>query len=436
MDTREYWSSRLAFILVTVGSAVGLGNIWRFPYLVGVNGGGAFLIPYLLGILICGLPILMIELAGGRRFGGGVVATFGAIRHSTRWIGVMVALCSLVLLSYYLVVAGWALGYVASSITGALPSFAAFTAGYNSVLFFLLFLTVTGGVVALGVRGGIEAASRLLMPLLFLMLVGLAMYSLSLDGWGAGMQFYLAPRLSSLKDPLVWVAAFGQGFFSVGVGMGVMITYGSYLHPREAIASSTVLIVLADVLAAFVAGMVIFPIVFSFGGEPAAGPQLAFDTLPMVFQHFPRLVGATIATILYVLLSIAALTSAISLFETVLVALTEVMGISRRSGLVWLLCALTFLGLPNALSYTPLKLRLYGYAVLDAMDTITGIILLPLGVLITAIVLGWLGPTHLLEQAIKPGFVGQSCLILVRLAVPTAVLAVLMTTIIQYVWIR
>lgn len=434
MDSRVHWSSPLAFILVTVGSAVGLGNIWRFSYLVGVNGGGAFLIPYMLGIFICGLPILMLELAGGRRFGGGVIATFGAIRHSARWVGALVALWSLVLLSYYLVVAGWALGYMASSITGELPSFDTFTAGYNSVVWFLLFLGATAGVVALGVKGGIEAVSRLLMPLLFLMLLGLTIYSLFLDGWRAGMQFYLAPRLSSLTDPLVWVAAFGQVFFSVGVGMGVMITYGSYLHRHEAIASSAVFIILADVLAAFMAGMVIFPIVFSFGGEPAAGPKLAFDTLPMVFQQFPRLIRATIATALYLLLSIAALTSAISLFETILVAVTEATGISRRKGLVCLLCGLTLFGLPSALSYTPITLMLFGYPVLDIMDAMTGVVLLPLGVLITAIVLGWLAPKHLLEHEVKPGFVGRSCLILVRVAVPIAVLAVLMTTVSQFVW--
>jgi NSS family neurotransmitter:Na+ symporter len=432
MVTREHWSSRLGFVLATVGSAVGLGNIWRFPYLVGVSGGGAFLIPYLLGILLCGLPILMLELAGGRRYGGGVFATFGAVRHSARWAGGLVALWSLVLLSYYLVVAGWALGYVVSSISGELPGFGAFSAGYNSVLFFLLFLAITGGVVALGVRGGIEATSRLLMPLLFLMLLALAVYGFSLTGWSAGMRFYLAPDLASLTDPLVWVAAFGQVFFSVGVGMGVMITYGSYLRPHEAIASSAVMITLVDVLAAFVAGMVIFPIVFSFGGEPAAGPKLAFDTLPLVLQRFPGRAGAMVATALYLLLSIAALTSAVSLLETALVALIEATGTSRRSGLMWLLGALMLLGLPSALSYTPVELTLFGHRVLDVLDTMTGIVLLPLGVLTTAIVLGWLAPTHLMGREVKPGFAGQSCLLLVRFAVPIAILAVLMTTVVQH----
>jgi len=334
MVTREHWSSRLGFVLATVGSAVGLGNVWRFPYLVGVSGGGAFLIPYLLGILLCGFAHL------NARTGRGVeILGWGLrdLRRSTRWAGALVALWSPVLLSYYLVVAGWALGYVVASITGGPPSFSAFTSGYNAVLFFLLFLVVTGAVVALGVRGGIEATSRLLMPLLFLILLALAVYGFSLSGWRAGMQFYLAPRLSSLADPVVWVAAFGQVFFSVGVGMGVMITYASYLHSREAIASSAVVITVVDVLAAFIAGMVIFPIVFSYGGEPAAGPKLAFDTLPMALQQFPCLVGATTATSLYLLLSIAALTSAISLLETVLVALTEATGASRRSGLGWLL---------------------------------------------------------------------------------------------------
>jgi NSS family neurotransmitter:Na+ symporter len=253
--------------LATVGSAVGLGNIWRFPYLVGISGGGAFFIPYLVGIIMCALPILMLELAGGRRSSGGVLATFGSIRKSARWAGALVVLWSLVLLSYYLVVAGWALGYWVSSATGSLTAFATFTSGFHSVLFFLLFLAICGSVALLGVRHGIEEVSRLLMPLLFLMLVGLAVYGVSLSGWSSGMRFYLTPHPSSLADPLVCIAAVGQGFFSVGVGMGVMITYGSYLGSEEKIVSSSVLITAADVLAAFVAGLVIFPIVFSFGGN-------------------------------------------------------------------------------------------------------------------------------------------------------------------------
>jgi NSS family neurotransmitter:Na+ symporter len=263
------------------------------------------------------------------------------------------------------------------------------------------------------------------------MLVGLAVYGVSLSGWSSGMRFYLMPHLSSLADPLVWISAFGQGFFSVGVGMGVMITYGSYLGSEEKIVSSSVLITAADVLAAFVAGLVIFPIVFSFGGEPAAGPQLAFDTLPMMFRQFPGITGAAIASSFYLLLTIAALTSAVSLLETVLVALMEATGIGRRGSLALLLGILILLGLPSALSYSAVELKVAGYPVLDSLDTLTGMVLLPLGVLITAIILGWLTPMHQMVREVKPGFVGWSCLLLVRFAVPAAVVAGLITTILQ-----
>lgn len=431
MAAEERWSSRLGFMLATAGSAVGLGNIWRFPYLVGISGGGAFLIPYLVGILVCGLPIFMLELAGGRQFRGGVWATFGGIQGSARWAGALVAFWSLMLLSYYLVVAGWALGYWLSSLTGSLSAFATFTSGFNSVLFFLIFLAICGSVVLLGVRHGIEVVSRLLMPLLFLMLVGLAVYGVSLTGWSAGMRFYLTPHLSSLAAPLVWISAFGQGFFSLGVGMGVMITYGSYLGSGDNIASSSALITVADILAAFIAGLVIFPIVFSFGGEPAAGPQLAFDTLPMVFRHFLGIAGAVLATSFYLLLTIAALTSAVSLLETVLVALMEATGIGRRGGVALLLGILILLGLPSALSYSAMELKLFGSPVLDRLDSFTGMVLLPLGVLVTAIILGWLTPRHRMVQEVRPGLVGWSCLLLVRFAVPTAIVAVLITPIVQ-----
>jgi NSS family neurotransmitter:Na+ symporter len=245
------------------------------------------------------------------------------------------------------------------------------------------------------------------------------------------MQFYLAPHLSSLVDPLVWISAFGQGFFSIGVGMGVMITYGSYLGSEENIASSSVLITVADVLAAFLAGLVMFPIVFSFGGEPAAGPQLAFDTLPRVFRQFPGITAYAIATSFYLSLTIAALASAVSLLETVLVALMEATGVGRRGSLALLLGILILLGLPSALSYSAVELTLFGYPVLDHLDKLTGMLFLPLGVLTTAIILGWLTPMHRIVLEVKPGFVGWSCLLLVRFAVPAAVVAVLITTITQ-----
>lgn len=428
---QERWSSRLGFILATVGSAIGIGNFWRFPYLVGANGGGAFLIPYVLALALCGLPILMLELAGGRHFRRGVLGTFRAVRPWAGAVGAFLALWSFVLLSYYLVVVGWAFGYMVHSLGGSLPSFASFTAGYNSVFFFLAMVAVTVGIVAMGVRRGIEQANRILMPVLFLVVLGLAAYAFTLPGWRQGVAFYLFPRPSVLADPLVWAAAFGQVFFSVGVGMGVMVTYGSYLEAGEPIASSSLWIVVADTLSAFLAGLVIFPVVFSYGGEPGAGPGLAFDTLPPLFRQFPGITGEALAALFYLLLTIAGLSSAVSLLETALVGAQEGLGLPRGPLLGVLTVALVLIGLPHALSYSGVGLRLAGAPVLDILDNLTGLLVLPLGVLATAVVLGWLMEASTLEREIRPGFVGRSGVLLVRFAVLLSILGVLGATALQ-----
>lgn len=427
----ERWSSRLGFILATTGSAIGIGNFWRFPYMVGVNGGGAFFIPYILAIALCGLPILMLEIAGGRLFRGGVLGTFRAVHPKAGWAGALVAFWALVLLSYYLVVVGWAFGYMVHSVFGSLPTFRAFTTGYNSVLFFLVLAGITVGIVALGVKKGIELANRILMPLLFVMVLGLAAYSATLPGWGKALTFYLSPNPRALGDPLVWAAAFGQVFFSVGVGMGVMVTYGSYLASGEPVASSSLWVVVADTVSAFLAGLVIFPVVFSFGGEPGAGPSLAFDTLPQLFSRFPGVSGYILAGSFYLLLTIAGLSSAVSLLETALVGVHEGWGTSRSRGVVLLSLAVVLLGLPSALSYSGTSLSLAGARVLDILDNLTGLLILPLGVLATAVVLGWLVPARQMEAEVQRGFVGWSGVWLARLAVPFTIVGILGATAFQ-----
>ncbi|MFN3975139.1 MAG: sodium-dependent transporter, partial [Dehalococcoidia bacterium] len=428
---RERWSSRLGFILATIGSAIGIGNIWRFPYLIGANGGGAFLIPYLLAIALAGLPVLMLELAGGRCFRSGVLGTFRAVRPWAGCIGAFIALWALVLLSYYLVVVGWAFGYMVHSVAGSLPRFASFTAGHNSLSFFLVVSGITVGIVALGVGRGIERANRILMPLLFLILAGLAVFSATLPGWVKAMNFYLFPQPSALANPLVWAAAFGQVFFSVGVGMGVMITYGAYVESKESIPSSSLWVVVADTLSALVAGLVIFPVVFSFGGEPGAGPGLAFDTLPQLFRQFSGATRYALGALFYCLVTIAGLSSAVSLLETALVGAQETWKVSRGRGVALLWVALLLLGLPSVLSYSGTSLSVGGARVLDILDNLTGLLVLPLGVLATAIVLGWLVPARKMEREIQTGFVGWSCIRLARFAVPASILGVMGATFLQ-----
>lgn len=385
------FGSKAGFILATAGSAVGLGNIWRFPFVVGENGGGVFLLPYLISVTAIGIPIMVVEMAAGRGSGKGIVGTFAAFSKRAKWLGLLVALGSLVLLSYYLVVTGWSLGYLAFGLAGRHPGFDDFTEGANSILFFLASAGITTLIVSLGVRGGIEALSKILMPGLLLLVVGLAIYGLTLPGRDEALKFYLTPDPSALANPTVWIRALGQAFFSLGVGMGVLTTYGAYISRGTNLVKSSAVVVAIDIVIAFLAGFVIFPIAFTFGSEPGSGPQLAFDTLPRAFESLGPAVGYIVAVLFYLALLVAALTSAVSLLETVAVGLRDVRGISRRVSLGIVLALLLMLGMPSALSYSGLGLEVAGRRVFDVVDTAVGTFGLPIGVFITGVTLSWLG---------------------------------------------
>ncbi len=279
---REKWSSSTGFILASIGSAVGIGNIWRFPYIVGENGGGAFLIPYFIAVFLFGMPLMMLEFAMGRHFQTSVVPTFSTIGKRFRLAGFFIVLGMGMILSYYLVITGWVLAYSLFFISGISVPFSAFTASYYPLLFFLISGGITFFVVMAGVRHGIERLAKLLIPLLFALLLLLLAFSISLPGAVQGIGFYLTPDFERLSDPLVWTAAFGQAFFSLSVGFGILLTYGSYMRD-EKIAKSAGIITVSDLLVAILAGIMIFPLVFSFGLDPAAGVQLAFVALPLIF---------------------------------------------------------------------------------------------------------------------------------------------------------
>jgi len=305
---REQWSSTLGFILASIGSAVGIGNIWRFPYIVGANGGGAFLVPYLISVLLFGLPLMVLELAIGRSTETSVVSAFRSIRKRFSVAGlVIVAIVSLIL-GYYLVITSWVLAYALFFALGRPVEFGAFTDSYLPLVFFLLsglavFLTVRSGV-----REGIEKASRYLVPVLVVILL-LVTFSLTEPGAVEGVGFYLSPDYSRLTYPAVWIAAFGQAFFSLSVGMGILLTFGSYLG-REAIFRNAFIIAVADMLIAILAGLVIFPLVFTADLDPAAGVNLAFITLSSAFTEIRY--GMLLGALFFLMLFAAALTSAVS----------------------------------------------------------------------------------------------------------------------------
>ncbi len=368
---REKWSSSIGFILASIGSAVGIGNIWRFPYMVGENGGGAFLIPYLIAVFLFGLPLMMLEFTLGRHFKTSVVPAFSTIGKKFKLAGFFLVFIMGMILSYYLVITGWVLAYSLFFITGNPIPFSQFTGSYYPLLFFLTSAVTTFFVVRAGVRQGIEKLSKFLIPLLFAMLLLLVIFAISLPGAAKGIEFYLTPDFGKLADPFVWTAAFGQAFFSLGVGTGIMLTYGSYMRD-ENIVKSAGIITVSDLLVAILGGFVVFPIVFSFGLDPAAGVQLAFVTLPPVFQEMSF--GFLLGAIFFLLLFFAALTSAVSMLEVPVATLIDSYGFERKKATLLVSMVIFLVGLPSALSYTPLKLALFGTPLLDIKDFAFGTI--------------------------------------------------------------
>ncbi len=437
--SREQWRSHGGFLLAALGSAVGLGNVWRFSYVAGEHGGGAFLLVYLLVVLLVGVPLLLGEFALGRRMQSESATAVARLLPSSRWrhAGLIGVIAAGLILAYYAVIAGWVLRYAALYLTGQSQPLA--TAGFaqsfashvahpsQPLLWQLLGLALTALIIARGVERGIERASIALMPLLALLLLGLAAHSATLPGFGQGLRFLLQPDWTALSQPRVYLAALGQAFFSIGLAMGVMVTFGSYQPAHRPLPGAALTIALGDTLFALTAGLVIFPAVFSFGRDPAQGPGLAFVVLPELFAQMPA--GALLGAAFFLLLSIAALTSMVSLLEVVVAYALQRWGWSRPQA-AWRLAGLLFaLGVPASLGMGPWgEVSLWGgRGILDAMDFIAVDLLLPANGILLAVLLGWVWPRHEALQAAdlhgRPlGAIWHGCL---RYLVPVLVLAVL-----------
>lgn len=383
----DRWSSRLGFLLATVGAAVGLGNIWRFSAVVGTNGGGAYLVPYLVAALCCAVPMLVLELVVGRTFRTDVVSAFRAVAPAYATLGWFVVGGVLLVLSYYLVLTGWVLGFLVAWLAGPRPTFAAFVAGWLPVGYFVVVAAVAGGVVSLGVRDGIERLSTAVMPTVFLLLLALAAYGVTFDGWGRAVVFLFTPDFAVLDDPGLWSAAFGQVFFSLSVGQGIMLTYGSYLDEATPLVRSSLLVAAVDVAGALLAGLVIFPFVFSFGLEPTLGTELAFSTLPAAFATMPF--GRAVAVAFFGLLFLAALSSSVALLEVGVAAASNTTRLSRARATRYLTAGVFLLGVPSALSYSPVRLAVAGVPVLDLVDASVGTYALPVSALLIVFAFVW-----------------------------------------------
>jgi NSS family neurotransmitter:Na+ symporter len=384
-EKRPEWS-RIGFILAGIGSAVGIGNIWRFPYIVGISGGGAFLIPYLVAVVLFGMPLMMLEFAAGRKFRGSVITTLRAINSRLAHIGILPVAINIFILSYYLVITSWTLAFFLFSLSGYI-SFNEFVAQPYVVVLFLTVCVIVGLIVMLGIKRGIERTCKYLMPLLFLFLLVLVAKALSLPNALEGVAYYLTPHPEALMDSRIWLLAFGQAFFSLSVGFGILLTYGSYLRRDADIPKAVFAISLADTLIALIAGFIIFPLVFAFSFDPAAGPTLVFQILPQVFNTMPF--GTVFGAMFFLLLFISAVTSAISMMEVGVASLIDEFSLTRRKAALILLAILIGAGMPSALSYTAFGFRVAGKPFLSMMDMVFGSLLTPLVAALLCISLAW-----------------------------------------------
>jgi NSS family neurotransmitter:Na+ symporter len=357
--SRSGFSSRIGFVAAAAGSAVGLGNIWKFPYETGENGGAAFLLIYLVCIFLIGFPLMVGEIAVGRNTQANPYGAYKKLGgRGWAWVGLWGVLCGVMILSFYNVVAGWAFSYFIQTSFGGLlekGNFGSYfgdfigNVGIELVVFSFLFMVATAFIVAKGVQQGIEAASKILMPTLFLILLGLIVYALTLNGAGKGVSFYLIPDFSKISLGTVY-SAMGQAFFSLSLGMGALITYGSYISKKENIVSAAGVVTIADSMVAFLAGLLIFPLVFSQGMEPGAGPGLVFVSLPGIFQSMGPILGRVIGGGFFLLLCVAALTSTVSLLEVPVAYLVDEKKMSRRTAVIVMAAIIFVLGVPSMYS--------------------------------------------------------------------------------------
>jgi len=406
------WSSRWAFILAATGSAVGLGNIWKFPYMAGQNGGGAFVLIYLLCILLVGLPIMMAEVMLGRRGRQSPINTMDTLAEevgaSRRWtlLGWGGMLAGFIILSFYSVIAGWTLAYIPRAAAGVFDGvdaegIGAIFGGLISdperlLAWHTIFMAMTIAVTARGVQSGLEKAVRILMPALFILLLIMVGYAMSTDSFQRGLEFMFYPDFSKITGSGV-LAAMGQAFFSLSLGMGAIMVYGSYLPSKASIAQTTFVIAMADTAVAILAGVAIFPIVFAYGLEPSAGPGLIFQALPLAFGHIPG--GDLFATLFFVLLFFAAWTSAISLVEPAVAWLVENHGLSRVMAAAWVGIATWGLGMFTVFSFNILSEPvLFGKTFFDLLDYLTSNIMLPLGGLLISLFAGYFLPRAASEE--------------------------------------
>ena len=396
---RDSFGSRFGVIAAAAGSAIGLGNIWKFPYITGIYGGAAFIIVYLICIVAIGFTVMLSEFLIGRKAQANAIGSFKKEAPGTPWFltGWMGVAAAFMILAFYGVVAGWTLEYIVKAATQAFAGqspdqiggmFGGFISGTSKPIFWqVVFMAATAWIVVAGIKDGIEKYSKILMPLLLVIILILDIRAITLPGASAGLEFLFKPDWSKVSPESVLVAL-GHAFFSLSLGMGTMITYGSYIGKKENLGATAMQVTIADTLIALLAGVAIFPAVFAFGIQPGAGPGLVFVTLPNVFQQMPG--GSIFAILFFLLLAVAALTSSISILEVVVAYFVEDLKMARTKATLMAATAITLIGIPASLSMGSMaEVTFFGKNFFDLLDFTASNILLPLGGLFITAFVGW-----------------------------------------------
>ena len=443
---RSSFSGKIGFVLAAAGSAVGLGNIWRFPYLAAKYGGGIFLLVYLILAVTFGFALMTAEIALGRKTGKSAIHAFADLDKRFGFVGVLASAVPIIILPYYSVIGGWVAKYLTVFVSGGASASAAddyfsnfIAQPFEPLGWFLLFIGLTAVVVLFGVEKGIEKVSKFMMPILVVLTIGIAIYSMTMPGAMEGVKYYFLPDFSKFSATTV-LAAMGQLFYSMSLAMGIMITYGSYMKKEVSISSSVTQIECFDTGIAFLAGLMVIPAVFSFsGGDESAlgkGPGLMFITLPKVFNSIPGGMGSVIGALFFILVLFAALTSSISLMETVVSIFRDKFGWGRKFTCILVFIGSVLLGIPSSLGFGVWShININGNTFLDMFDIFSNSILMPIVAFLTCIFIGFvIKPQTLVDEVEidgKPFKRKKLFVVMIKYVAPVCIVLILISSVLD-----
>lgn len=440
---RSSFSGSLGFVLAAAGSAVGLGNLWRFPYLAAKYGGGIFLLVYIILAITFGFTLMITEIAIGRKTRLSPMEAFGSLNKKWDWLGKLATLVPVLILPYYCLIGGWVTKYAATMTVGKVSESAGddYFTGFISqtgepIIWFLIFATITAVVIFLGVSKGIEKFSKILMPALFVLTVALTIYVLTREGAGAGVAYYLKPDFSKLSIKTI-LAALGQLFFSMSLAMGIMVTYGSYVKAEDHIEKSTRRIEIFDTLIAFLAGLMIVPAVFAYsGGDEAAlgkGPSLMFITLPKVFNEMKF--GSVVGAAFFLLVLFAALTSSVSVMEAIVAGIDDKFKIGRKKATVICYLYMIVIGVLCSLGFGVLSnVTIFNLSILDFLDFVSNSVLMPIVGMMTCILVGFVLKPDLIISEVElngPFKMKKFYAVMVKWIAPICIFAILISSVLE-----